>query len=205
MRRVRIFENISLDGVIQAPGGRKEDPDNGFAHGGWSAPFSLPEGGESIVAAQGTGYDLLLGRRTYDIWSAYWPAAGRGPIADGFNAATKYVATHRPGSLEWGPANPIGPDLASDIRRLRSADGPDLIVWGSSSLTSVLLEHELADEIMLIVYPVLLGVGKRLFAEGTPPVTLKLKSSSPAASGVIINKYAPAGPLRTGEADEGRQ
>ena len=205
MRRIRIFEHISLDGVIQAPGGRKEDSEQGFPHGGWSAPFSSPESGKAIVAAHGTGYDLLLGRRTYDIWSAYWPRAERGPIADGFNAATKYVATHRPDSLEWGPAKSIGPDLAGDIRRLKSTNGPDLILWGSSTLTPLLLQHGLADEILLIVYPVLLGVGKRLFAEGTPPVTLSLKSSAPAPSGVVINSYAPAGPLQTGEADASRR
>ena len=205
MRRVRIFEHTSLDGIIQSPGGRKEDTDDGYPYGGWSAPFSSPETGQAIVAAHGKGYDLLLGRRTYDIWSAYWPTVGRNPIADGFNAATKYVATHRAENLAWGPAKALGPDIVADLRALKAKDGPELIVWGSSTLTPVLLEHGLADEIMLIVYPVLLGAGKRLFADGTPPVTLALKSSNPAASGVVINTYAQAGPLRTGEADKNRQ
>jgi len=200
MRKIRIIEHISLDGVIQAPGGPEEDP--GYPYGGWAAPHSGPEGGAAIMAAHGDDFDLLLGRRTYDIWSGFWPTAPKSPMADSINAATKYVATHRPDSLGWGPAEGLGPDIAAGVRRVKAMSGPHLIVWGSSTLTPVLLEHELADEILLLVFPVLLGTGKRLFSDGTPPRELKLVSSKAVASGVILNTYKPNGPLRTGTMGE---
>lgn len=196
MRKIRIIEHISLDGVIQAPSGPNEDP--GYPYGGWAAPYSDPAGGEAIVAAHGEAFDLLLGRRTYDIFSAFWPKAPKSPMADGLNAATKYVATHRPESLEWGPAEGLGPDIVEGIRRVKAKGGPHLIVWGSSTLTPVLLEHGLADEMLLLVFPVLLGTGKRLFSDGTPPRELALVSTKAVPSGVIISTYRPSGPLRTG-------
>lgn len=200
MRKIRIIEHISLDGVIQAPSGPKEDPD--YPYGGWAAPHSDPAGGEAIVAAHGQAFDLLLGRRTYDIFSGFWPKAPKSPMADGINAATKYVATHRPKSLEWGPVEDLGPDIVEGVRRIKAKNGPDLIVWGSSTLTSVLLEHGLADEVLLLVFPVLLGTGKRLFAEGTPPRELALVGTKAVSSGVIISTYRPSGPLRTGSFDD---
>jgi len=196
MRKIRIIEHISLDGVIQAPGGPKEDP--GYPYGGWAAAHDGPEGGEAIVAAHGDDFDLLLGRRTYDIWSGFWPTAPKSPMADAINGATKYIATHRPDSLTWGPAESLGSDIVAGVRRIKAMDGPQLIVWGSSTLTPVLLEHELADEILLLVFPVLLGTGKRIFSDGTPPREFKLLSSKAVASGVIISTYRPNGPLRTG-------
>ncbi|MFN3911425.1 dihydrofolate reductase family protein [Hyphomonas sp.] len=198
MRRIKILEYISLDGIIQAPGGPGEDTDGGFAHGGWSAPFDDPAMDDAIGAAHGTGFDLLLGRRTYDIWAGYWPNAGDSPMADSLNNATKFVATHRRESLSWGPAEALGADIVAGIRRIKAQAGPDLVVWGSSSVTPVLLEHGLADEVLLIVVPVLLGTGKRFFADGTPPCTLKLVRTRTGASGVLVNTYEPAGPLRTG-------
>jgi len=197
MRKIRIIEHISLDGVIQAPGGPEEDP-NGFAHGGWSAPHADPEGGKAITEAQGDAFDLLLGRRTYDIFAGFWPKAAKSPMADSLNAATKYVATHRPKSLAWGPAEDLGADIVEGVRRVKGKNGPQLIVWGSSTLTPVLLEHGLADEVMLLVFPVLLGTGKRFFADGTPPRELALVSTKAVSSGVIISTYKPSGPLRTG-------
>jgi dihydrofolate reductase len=196
MRKIRIIEHISLDGVIQAPGGPEEDP-NGFAYGGWAGPHADPEAGGDIVAAHGEAFDLLLGRRVYDIWSGYWPKAPKSPMADSINAAMKYVATHRPKSLEWGPAEDLGADIVEGIRRIKEKSGPQLIVWGSSTLTPVLLEHGLADEVMLLVFPVLLGTGKRIFSAGTPPRELALVSTKAVASGVIISTYKPSGPLRT--------
>jgi dihydrofolate reductase len=198
MRQIRIIEHISLDGVIQAPGGPEEDTSSGFKHGGWSAPYNDPAAGEAIVAAQGDTFDLLLGRRTYDIFSGYWPKAPKSPMADSLNAATKYVATHRPKSLEWGPVEHLGGDIVDGVRRVKAKKGPHLIVWGSSTLTSVLLEHGLADEVMLLVFPVLLGAGKRFFADGTPPRELALVSMKSVPSGVIVSTYKPSGPLRTG-------
>ena len=202
MRKIRIIEHISLDGVIQGPGGPKEDSSGGFAYGGWAAPHDDPEGGAAIMAAHGDDFDLLLGRRVYDIWSGFWPHAPKSPMADAINGATKYVATHRPDSLAWGPAESLGSDIVAGVRRVKAMDGPHLIVWGSSTLTPVLLEHELADEIWLLVFPVLLGTGKRFFSEGTPPRELALVSTKAASSGVIISTYKPNGPLRTGTMGE---
>jgi dihydrofolate reductase len=195
MRKLKIIEHISLDGVIQAPGGPKEDP--GYPYGGWTAPFSDPAGGEAIAAAHREPFDLLLGRRTYDLFSGFWPKAPKSPMADSLNAATKYVATHRPKTLEWGPAEGLGPDIVEGIRRIKAKDGRDLIVWGSSTLTPVLLEQGLADEVLLLVVPVLLGTGKRLFAEGTPPRGLALVGTKVTSTGVIISTYRNSGPLRT--------
>jgi len=196
MRKIRIIEHISLDGVIQAPGGPGEDGD--YPYGGWTVPHADPVVGEVIVAAHREAFDLLLGRRTYDIWSGFWPKAPKSPMADSINAATKYVATHRPKTLEWGPVEDLGSDIVEGIRRAKAKSGPHLIVWGSSTLTPVLLEHGLADEVLLLVFPVLLGTGKRLFAEGTPPRELALVSTKAVSSGVIISTYRPSGPLRTG-------
>ena len=196
MRKLKILEHISLDGVIQAPGGPGEDGD--YPYGGWAAPHDDPEGGKAIVAAHGDDFDLLLGRRVYDIWSGFWPNAPKSQMADAINGATKYVATHRPDSLAWGPAESLGSNIVEGVRRIKAMDGPHLIVWGSSTLTPVLLEHGLADEVLLLVFPVLLGTGKRFFSEGTPPRELALISSKAVSSGVIISTYKPNGPLRTG-------
>ena len=195
MRKIRIFEHISLDGVIQAPGGRDEDGD--YAHGGWAMPYFDTAMGEAIAAAQGRSFDLLLGRRTYDIFAGYWPKVENDPIADGLNAATKYVATHRPDSLGWGPVEDLGADIMEGVRGLKSKDGPDLIVWGSSTLTSVLLEQGLVDEVVLIVYPVLLGRGKRFFSDSADPRELALVSTKATPTGVLINTYRHVGSLRT--------
>jgi dihydrofolate reductase len=199
MRKIRIIEHISLDGVIQGPGGPKEDD---YAHGGWAVPHADPAAEDAIVAAHGEAFDLLLGRRTYDIWSDYWPKAEKSPMADSLNAATKYVATHRPDSLRWGPVEDFGPDIVEGVRRIKAKDGLDLIVWGSSTLTPVLLEQGLADEVLLLVFPVLLGTGKRFFSDGTPPRELALVGTKAASSGVIISTYRPNGPLRTGSFDD---
>ena len=196
MRKIKIIEHITLDGVIQAPGAPGEDGD--YPYGGWAAPHADPDGGKAIVEGQGEVFDLLLGRRTYDIFSGFWPKAPKSPMSDRLNAATKYVATHKPESLAWGPAEALGTDVVAGIRRVKAKEGPQLIVWGSSTLTPVLLEHELADEVLLLVFPVLLGTGKRIFAEGTPPRELALVSTKAASSGVIISTYRPSGPLRTG-------
>tara|TARA_R110000868_G_scaffold53744_4_gene168555 strand:+ start:37463 stop:38077 length:615 start_codon:yes stop_codon:yes gene_type:complete len=197
MRKVTIIEHISLDGVVQAPGGPEEDAENGFEHGGWAFPHFDPADGEAIDAAHGTSYDLLLGRRTYDIFGSYWPRQ-EGPMADSLNGARKFVATHRPESLDWGPAEDLGADIIAGIASAKATPGPDLVVWGSSSLTPVLIEQGLADEVVLLVFPVLIGKGKRLFSDGVAPTELALISSQTAASGVVISTYRPAGAMRTG-------
>ncbi|WP_255484701.1 dihydrofolate reductase family protein [Mucilaginibacter sp. X5P1] len=147
--------------------------------------------------AYGTSFDLLLGRRTYDAWAGFWPKAGSNPMADGLNAATKYVTTHRPDSLEWGPVKDLGADIIAGVRGVKSTDGPDLIVCGSSTLTSVLLGEGLVDEVVLIVYPVLLGRGKRFFSDSVDARELAFVSTKTTPTGVLINTYRYVGALRT--------
>jgi len=190
MRKLSIMEHISLDGVIQ------QSADDDFPYGNWGAPYRSPAGRDALTAVHGEGYDLLLGRRTYDMWSDYWPKAPSGPMADGLNAATKYVVTHRPESLEWGPYEAVGMDFIEGVRGIKSQDGPDLVLWGSSTLTSPLLENGLVDEVVLVVYPVLVGAGKRFFAEGTPGQTFALVSAQSFPSGVLLSVYKVAGALK---------
>lgn len=196
MRKIKIIANISLDGVIQAPGGRDED--GGYEHGGWAMPYFDSAMGEAIAVAQGRTFDLLLGRRTYDVFAGYWPKVENDPIANGLNAAKKYVATHRPDSLGWGPVEALGSDIVDSVRRIKSKDGADLIVWGSSTLTPVLFGHGLVDEVLLLVYPVLLGTGKRFFSDVSAPRELALVNTKATATGVLINTYRLVGSLRTG-------
>lgn len=193
MRALKIIEHISLDGVIQ----NSSDGDE-FPYSDWTAPYRTPAGRDAMLAAHGESFDLLFGRRTYDILSDYWPKAPSSPMADRLNAAKKYVVTHRPESLKWGPFEGVGPDIIEGIRRIKSQDGPDLILSGSSTLTSTLLEHGVADEILLAVNPVLLGTGKRFFAEGTPPRSFELISTEAMPTGLIFTSYKVAGPLKNG-------
>src|SRR4029078_9597570 len=160
MRNLKLIEHISLDGVIQ-----HSVDDGDFPYSDWTAPYRTPAGRDAVTAAHGERFDLLLGRRTYDIWAGFWPKAPSSPIGDRLNAATKYVATHRPESLAWGPLGNLGADIMEGIRGVKATDGPDLILWGSSTLTSVLLEQGLVDEVWLAIYPLLLGQGKRFFSE----------------------------------------
>jgi dihydrofolate reductase len=191
MRTLKLIEHISLDGVIQhsADGGD-------FPYSDWSAPYRTPAGRDAVMAAHGERFDLLLGRRTYDIWSGFWPKGPSSPIGDRINAATKYVVTHRPESLAWGPFEGVGPDLIEGVRRIKSQDGPGIVLSGSSTLTSTLLEHGLADEAVLIVSPVLLGRGKRFLAEGTPARAFELVSTTATPTGVLLNTYKVAGRLK---------
>ena len=194
MRKIRIMAHVSLDGII-SPGGRGETAD--FENGGWMAAYRHPAGAAAVAEAQGTSFDLLLGRRTYDLWAGYWPKMKGGLFADKFNAATKYVATHRPDSLGWGPAKDLGADILEGVRGLKSQDGPDLIVWGSSTLTSVLLGQGLVDEVVLFVYPVLLGRGKRILSDRVDARELALVSTKATPTGVLLNTYRHVGALRT--------
>jgi dihydrofolate reductase len=194
MRKLKIVEHISLDGVIQhsADGGA-------FPYSDWTAPYRTPAGRDAMLAAYGERFDLLLGRRTYDIWSQFWPTAPSSPMADRINAATKFVATHHPESLAWGPFEGVGLNIVDGIRRVKAQDGPDLILSGSSTLTSTLLEHGLADEVWLAAYPVVLGTGKRFFAEGTAARAFELVSTQAFPSGIIFSTYRVAGALKNGQ------
>jgi dihydrofolate reductase len=191
MRRLRIFEHISLDGVIQASA-----DENNFPYSDWSGPYRTPAGRDMLLARYGEKFDLLLGRRTYDGFSSFWPKAPSSPMSDRLNAAKKYVVTHRPESLEWGPFEGIGSDIVESIRRIKSQDGSDLLLVGSSTLTSAVLEHGLADEVVLLVDPVLLGTGKRIFADGTPARAFELASTTSTPTGIVVNSYKPVGPLK---------
>lgn len=193
MRKLKIIEHISLDGVIQ-----HSADENNFPYSEWTTPYRTPEGRDAMLAAYGEKFDLLLGRRTYDMWSSFWPKAPSSPMGDGINAATKFVATHRPESLEWSPFECVGPDIVESIRGIKSQDGPDIILSGSSTLVSPLLQHGVADEVLLAVYPVVLGTGKRFFAEGTPARAFELVSTRAFPSGIIFNTYKVTGPLKTG-------
>ena len=193
MRKLKIIELISLDGVIQ----HSADGDD-FPYSEWTAPYRTPAGRDAVMAAYGERFDLLLGRRTYDILSGVWPKAPSSPLGERLNAATKHVVTHRPESLKWGPFEGLGPDIVDGVRRIKSQDGPGLILSGSSTLTSTVLERGLADEVVLIVYPVLLGTGKRFLAEGTPARSFELVNTQATPSGVILSTYKVAGPLKTG-------
>lgn len=190
MRKLKIMEHISLDGVIQSSG------EENFPYVDWTVPYRSPAGRDALLASHGSDFDLLLGRRTYDMWSGFWPKAPSSPMADALNAATKYVVTHRPESLQWGPCAGVG-DIVESVHRLKSEGSKDLHLWGSSTLTSTLLEHGLADEVLLIVYPVLIGTGKRFFAEGSPPRAFELLSTATTPTGVILSSYKFAGPLKT--------
>jgi dihydrofolate reductase len=191
MRKIRIIVHLSLDGVFQ-PEGADE-----YANGGWSAPYRTPEGRQAILAAHGSSLDLLLGRRTYDLFAGFWPKAGNIPMANAFNAATKYVATHRPDGLGWGPVEALGPDLVESVRALKSQAGPDLVVVGSGTVASALLENGLVDEVVTAIYPILFGRGKRYFSTGANPGGLALVSTLSTPAGVLLNTYRPAGAPRT--------
>ena len=190
MRRLKVINHMSLDGVIQ------NSPEDGFPYTDWGAPYRSPEGRDFMLEAYGARYDALLGRRTYDMWSTFWPNVPAGdPFADRLRAATKYVVTHRPDSLEWGPAEAVGPDLVEGVRRVKDSAGPDLVCCGSSTLTSALIEHGLVDELVLPINPVLVGAGKRLFEEGTPGRAFELVSTTAFASGIVVCAYALGEPL----------
>src|ERR1700722_12245722 len=185
MRKLKIIQHVSLDGVMQ----QTEDSD-AFPYENWSAAYRTPAGRELITAEHGERFDLVLGRRTYDQWSGFWPTAPSSPIGDRLNAATKYVATHRPESLVWGPAEGFGPDIVVGLRRIKAQTGPDLILSGSSTLTSAVLENGLADELLMVVYPLFLGTGKRFLAEGTAARSFELVTTRTTPTGIVSSRYA---------------
>ena len=198
MRRIVGAAFVSLDGVMQGPGGPTEDPTGGFAFSGWLPPVGDEGIEHKIGEIFGRPFDLLLGRRTYDIFAAYWPYASdeMADIRDPFNACTKYVVTHRDQPLEW--ANSERVDDLENLCAIKQSDGPDLVIQGSSTLYPQLLAAGLLDELTLMISPIILGHGKRIFGNGTPPATLKLTSHKVGDKGNIIATYAPAGPVQTG-------
>ena len=201
MRKLIVPAFISLDGVMQAPGGPQEDTSGGFAHGGWVWPYA-DETDEVMGGVFKRQFELLLGRRTYDIFAAYWPhvaedAPHRG-IADAFNGTTKHVATHHPDTLAWRNSRALGPDAVAAVRGLKHSNGPDLVTQGSSDLVHQLLATDLVDELLMLVYPLLLGRGKRLFDERSQAFAFRLEESKATPRGVLVNRYTREGEVRTG-------
>lgn len=196
MRKVVVLEHISLDGVIQAPGGPDEDTSGGFAHGGWIAPYGDELLGTLLRKQMNLPFDLLLGRTTFEIWEPYWPQ--HGDIWPNVNAATKYVASRIRTASQWQPSVFLNGDLAEKVANLKQQPGPDLHVWGSGNLLQTLIKHDLVDAFWLMIYPVTLGSGKRLFAEGAIPAAFQVTEGTVTPSGVIVVNYARAGALTTG-------
>jgi dihydrofolate reductase len=199
MRKLIAITQVSLDGVMQAPGGPEEDPTNGFGHGGWAMRYVDEAAGRVVGEIIAGDFDLLLGRRTYEIFAAYWPYQDDA-IANAFNEAAKYVATRTLHQLDWQGARRLGGDLVDEIRRLKAAAGPALHLWGSGQLLQTLIAARLIDEYRIWVFPVVLGQGKRLFESGVPPGGLTLVETTSTPSGVVMSTYHPAGPLPRGRA-----
>jgi dihydrofolate reductase len=201
MRRIIVATFTSLDGVMQAPGGPGEDPTGGFALGGWTAPHFDAALGASMGKIFGRPFDLLLGRKTYDIFAAHWPYVSdpNDPIAGLFNRVTKYVASRSSPKLSWQNSRWLGQDTVASLQTLKGEDGPDLLIQGSSELLQTLWKHGLVDEFSVLIFPVVLSKGKRLFGDGTVPVGLRLVKSQAYPTGVIVANYAPAGDVRTGD------
>ncbi len=196
MRRVVVLEHITLDGVIQAGGGPDEDTSGGFPHGGWVVPYSDERLGTLVRRQMSLPFDLLLGRKTFDIWAPYWPQhADAWPQV---NTATKYVASNTMTSSAWQPTVFLNGDIADEVAKLKQQQGPDLHVWGSANLVQTLMRHDLVDVFWLMIYPITLGVGKRLFADGTIPAAFKVTESAVSPKGVIVANYERAGAIGTG-------
>lgn len=188
---------VSLDGVMQAPGGPEEDTSGGFKYGGWTFPYVDESFGPIINKELSVPFDLLLGEKTYDIWQTYWPKQ-KGPIADPFNKAVKYVVSDGSIDLTWKESELIGDDVVTKLKALKNEDGPMLQVHGSGKLIQTLWKNDLVDELRLRIFPVTLGAGKRLFAEGTIPAAFELIDSKTLPSGVIMANYKRAGDVKTG-------
>jgi len=206
MRKLIVAEQISLDGVIQSPGGPEEDPSGDFRLGGWVVPYADDLIGQALQDLLSQPFELLLGRRTYEIFAAYWPRQGAGSrshsIADRFNSVPKHVATHRSDALDWKNSHALKGDLADAIRTLKHQDGPNLLTWGSGDMVRQLLAAGLVDELWFLVYPVVLGRGRRLFANNAQASAFTLAHSKSTPGGVLINRYVRSGEVRTGTFEE---
>ena len=195
MRKLAVNTFVSLDGVMQAPGGPEEDPTGGFTLGGWSANYFDDEMMGQVAEAD--PYELLLGRGTYEIFAAHWPY-DEGPIADRLNSTRKHVASTTLKQVEWNNSTLITGDVAEYVTSLKRQDGPEIQVHGSPGLIQTLLEHDLIDEFRVWIFPMVLGAGKRLFGDGTIPAALKLVDSKVSKTGVTINTYERAGDIDVG-------
>jgi dihydrofolate reductase len=198
MRKLIVSTFLTLDGVMQAPGGPEEDKSGGFEHGGWSVNYWDEQMGQVMGEAMSTGFDLLLGRKTYDIFAAYWPNAPEEAGGKPLNDATKFVVSRGRPALQWSESVLIEGDAAEGIAALKQEDGPELQVHGSGNLAQTLLRHNLVDQFNLWVFPLVVGSGKRLFSDGTVPAALKLVDSKVSTTGVVMGTYESAGEIVTG-------
>ena len=198
MRKLIVSTFVTLDGVMQAPGGPGEDDSGGFEYGGWSVNYWDELMGHVMTEAMSAPFDLLLGSKTYDIFSKFWPDAPEEAGSKPLNDATKYVASRTHRALDWGPSVLIEGDAAEGVAKLKQGDGSELQVHGSGNLIQTLLQHGLVDEYRLWVFPLVIGSGKRLFADGTIPAGLRLVDSKVSTTGVVIGTYEPAGEVITG-------
>jgi dihydrofolate reductase len=199
MRKLIVAEFITLDGVIQAPGGHEEDPSGGFRFGGWMVPYADEATGQAVKELFTDPFELLLGRRTYDIWSGYWPhVKPEHPFGERFNRVPKHVATHRPDSLSWENSYAVEGDLAGAIRVLKHRDGGNLLTHGSGDMVRQLLAAGLVDELLLMIYPVMVGHGRRLFDNSAQASAFTLLHSISTSGGVLITRYLRSGEVRTG-------
>lgn len=197
-RRIIAGAFVSLDGVMQAPGAPAEDTSGGFAYGGWSVTYWDEVMGDRMDALFARPFELLLGRKTYEIFAAHWPYVEEEPIGDAFNRTAKHVVTSSREPLTWANSHAISGDIAAEIAKLKQQDGPDLLIQGSSQLYPTLLQAGLIDRLFLMTFPVLLGTGKRLLGEGVPPVGLRLLDHTVSTTGVVIASYEPAGAVPLG-------
>lgn len=197
MRKIIVLSFITIDGVMQAPGGPDEDTSGGFSHGGWTVPYFDDFLGKVMDEQMREPFDLLLGRKTFDIFASYWPQhVDEGP---GINQATKYVASNTLTTHDWGEVVFFRSNaLVDELQTLKRQDGPDIQVHGSGNLIQTLLKHDLVDEFWLKIFPITLGTGKRLFAEGTIPAAFKATASKLSPTGVLVADYARAGAVETG-------
>jgi dihydrofolate reductase len=201
MRKIIVATFTSIDGIMQAPGGPQEDPTNGFTLGGWTAPYFDEALGASLGEIFGRPFDLLLGRKTYDIFAAHWPYVTdpNEPIAAVFNQVTKYVASRSNPKLTWQNSQLLGEDSVASLKKLKGEDGPDLLVQGSSDLLQTLWKNSLVDEFTVLIFPVVLGKGKRLFGDGAIPAGLKRIKSQSYPTGVVVVNYEFNGEVKTGD------
>lgn len=198
MRKLTINTFVTLDGVMQAPGGPEEDTDGGFKYGGWSFHYWDEMMGKTMDERMSKPFDLLLGRKTYEIFAAHWPHIKNDPAADKLNSVTKYVVSTTLHKAEWNNSSLIKNDVVNTIRKLREQEGPEIQVHGSSNLIQTLIKNNLIDEYHIWTFPVTVGKGKRLFDEGTIPSNMKLVNSRTSTTGVVITVYEPGGELKTG-------
>jgi dihydrofolate reductase len=203
MRKLITTTFTTLDGVMQAPGGPQEDTSGDFKYGGWSFPFWSDEIGEFMNDTMGKPYELVLGRKTYDIFAAFWPRQNEGPIASPFNQTAKYVASRGKPDLSWNNSHLIEGDLIQGVKALKEIDGPELQVHGSGNLIQSLLGGGVIDEMRVIIYPVIVGGGKRLFAQGSMPTTFKVTKAVTSPDGVFAAVYEPVGDVKVGSFAEG--